>query len=576
MCVILIGLTITALIAADRVGASLDNILSERIPTSIEILRVAKAADALVSSASPLGFDLSNTEELKAFNDLEKKLNTFKESIDSLDKTQREVSAIHDLAFSLDENVQTLKSIVRQRRGIEALRNQQHDQALLNQQNFQQSLTYRIRILQSDSRVIEHLISQPNPPLSQTVTLIRSVSKAMPIAQFYGAIESLHSKLQVASKAETKIALLHDANILEAILSNSQRYYQDLPSSLVVELEAPFNELHRLIKSDNGVLNLRSKELSLLTEGRIIVQKNQELTKQIELQAEQLVTFGVQTIDEAKIEANNTRNRFFLVMLSISSIGLIGLVFLMYFHIHQYIIARLTWLSQSIQEVAAGNLDIDLPPTGNDELGRLGHALKVFWLKTKETAVREAQLRESNQALHLANCQLSELSVKDSLTGLYNRRRFDEALIQEWNRTGHIQQPISLIMIDIDLFKTYNDVYGHQEGDECLRQVATVLQNSARRASDLVARYGGEEFCIISAYSNLAQAELIAEEIRCNVEALAIKHPSASGGVVTVSVGFVSLIPGQQQTTPDSFLRMADKALYLAKEAGRNCIRSIP
>jgi diguanylate cyclase (GGDEF)-like protein len=165
-------------------------------------------------------------------------------------------------------------------------------------------------------------------------------------------------------------------------------------------------------------------------------------------------------------------------------------------------------------------------------------------------------------------------SGRDGLTGLANRRRFDEFLAMEWNRGGRYQRPLALIMADVDLFKDYNDTYGHKAGDECLVKIAGVLSDNARRAGEMAARFGGEEFTILLADAGLDQAVELAEMIRVQVEGLAIAHSASRvKPVVTLSLGAAAMIP-DHYTKPDALIRKADAALYQAKVSGRNQVSS--
>ena len=159
--------------------------------------------------------------------------------------------------------------------------------------------------------------------------------------------------------------------------------------------------------------------------------------------------------------------------------------------------------------------------------------------------------------------------MTDALTGIPNRRRFDDVLASELNRAVRSGQPLALMMLDVDFFKNYNDHYGHQDGDACLRKVARLLHSHARRASDLVARYGGEEFVMLAADTDADSALGLAETVREALEALGLPHVKSPLGCVTTSIGVVVLVPDEAQT-PEMFLRMADKAMYRAKEQGRN------
>lgn len=168
---------------------------------------------------------------------------------------------------------------------------------------------------------------------------------------------------------------------------------------------------------------------------------------------------------------------------------------------------------------------------------------------------------------------LQKLASVDSLTSVANRRHFDEILAKEWRRAARSEQTLSLLMVDVDHFKQYNDAYGHPAGDACLQQIAAAMSGQMHRASDLVARYGGEEFAVILPNSTVAGAVVVAERIRAAVENLAIPHRTAEGRV-TVSIGAAGLqpLPGKDQK---DLIANADMALYLAKEAGRNCVASV-
>jgi two-component system chemotaxis family response regulator WspR len=196
------------------------------------------------------------------------------------------------------------------------------------------------------------------------------------------------------------------------------------------------------------------------------------------------------------------------------------------------------------------------------------HSRSYLLQRERDEAYRalEALKRE----LEASNLELARLSNQDGLTGLANRRRFDEALEIECRRAARDQNALSLIMIDVDFFKKYNDAYGHIAGDECLRRVAQALAQSARRPADLSARYGGEEFALILPSTPREGAPHVAEAVRCAVEALSIPHAGSSiSQHVTLSLGIATLDP-QHLSTPKTLVEHADRALYDAKRAGRN------
>ncbi len=172
-----------------------------------------------------------------------------------------------------------------------------------------------------------------------------------------------------------------------------------------------------------------------------------------------------------------------------------------------------------------------------------------------------------------AQVALEQLATRDGLTGLANRRCFDDTLAAEWQRALRQQQPLSLLMVDVDNFKQYNDAYGHLGGDECLQRIANAVA-SEMRANDLVARYGGEEFAVILPNQALKGAAIVAERIRCRVEQLHLPNLGSDAHVVTVSIGAATALPSVD-TDPSQLVATADSALYRAKHMGRNRI-SLP
>ncbi|MCG2750322.1 MAG: diguanylate cyclase [Desulfobacteraceae bacterium] len=172
--------------------------------------------------------------------------------------------------------------------------------------------------------------------------------------------------------------------------------------------------------------------------------------------------------------------------------------------------------------------------------------------------------------------ELRSLSVQDGLTHVSNRRFFDEKLDNEWKRMTREKQPLSLIMCDIDYFKSFNDTYGHQMGDDVLKKVATTLNSTIKRPGDLLARYGGEEFVVVLPNTDANGAALLAETLRNRVESLNIEHRGAQvRKVVTLSLGVATMIPSDG-SAPEQLISEADKALYQAKNAGRNQVCAAP
>jgi diguanylate cyclase (GGDEF)-like protein len=192
----------------------------------------------------------------------------------------------------------------------------------------------------------------------------------------------------------------------------------------------------------------------------------------------------------------------------------------------------------------------------------------------RQVRIRDAlehELRIATASLRRRNASLRSLADSDGLTGLANRRLFEATLAREYARVRRGDAPFSIIMVDVDHFKKYNDRYGHVAGDDCLRRVAGVLGEAPRRPADLAARYGGEEFAVILPDTDLAGAAMVAETIRAGVEALGIEHLDNEGGKVTISLGVCSGFPRSAAGgDPLAWVEAADRQLYLAKSSGRN------
>ena len=208
-----------------------------------------------------------------------------------------------------------------------------------------------------------------------------------------------------------------------------------------------------------------------------------------------------------------------------------------------------------------------------DETRALEAGAVDFITKPFNLAVVRARVR-THLTLKRQSDAMRELTLTDALTGVANRRSFNDALDNEWRRCARAQAPLSVIMIDIDHFKLYNDAYGHQAGDICLRQVANAMVLCAGRTPDLLARYGGEEFVILLPQAGEQGAETVAQRILAAVRELAIPHRmSSAADCVTVSLGIATIIPTEGNCDADALVRAADGALYQAKKEGRNRYR---
>ena len=170
------------------------------------------------------------------------------------------------------------------------------------------------------------------------------------------------------------------------------------------------------------------------------------------------------------------------------------------------------------------------------------------------------------------NMQLLKWANLDGLTGLANRRHFNERFADEWLRAMRNRRPLTLIMFDVDWFKQYNDKFGHLEGDECLKRIAGSTQKVVCRPSDTVARYGGEEFIVLLPETDSSGATLVAEKIRIEIENLQMPNPDSTViPFITISLGVTTVIP-EVKADPNIYIKLVDEALYRAKNAGRNRI----
>ncbi len=213
------------------------------------------------------------------------------------------------------------------------------------------------------------------------------------------------------------------------------------------------------------------------------------------------------------------------------------------------------------QDGQTAYINCSLTPALGDDQQLNGYYLFVFDI-TKRRLLEES--------LKVANAELEELVSQDALTKVANRRKFDEFLGETWSRALRYQEPLSLIMLDIDCFKAYNDHFGHQAGDICLVAVAQTIKAAAQRATDLVARYGGEEFGVVLPDTDLQGAVMIAKQILTAVRALELPHAdSLAGPIVSVSLGVHQVMPSAS-TSIEALIEATDQALYLAKQRGRD------
>lgn len=212
-------------------------------------------------------------------------------------------------------------------------------------------------------------------------------------------------------------------------------------------------------------------------------------------------------------------------------------------------------------------------PDAVELIARVRHHSKAYLNQLQRDAAYRA-LHESQSELMRINAELQRLSNVDGLTGLSNRRYFNEYADAQWKLAVRAQQPLAVLMIDVDDFKRYNDAYGHLAGDNVLKATASAVKNSFLRPTDLAARFGGEEFVVLLPATPLATLPELGERVRHNVEALDIPHKASTvGGLATISVGGAAMVP-QSEGSIALLIESADQALYAGKKAGKNCVKT--
>ncbi len=287
--------------------------------------------------------------------------------------------------------------------------------------------------------------------------------------------------------------------------------------------------------------------------------------------ASETLAAGIRMVTLLSVAAMDQQRHMFLIFVGIFIIWLLVELLLRSLRNNIFIFKPLTAFLERIRTVEqAHGATEEIDKQCSDCSGCGFEELRVI----NDTFTRMAKAIRANTAqLQAANAQLEALAVTDGLTNLASRRHFDNTLKAELARLQRSGGYLSLLLLDVDYFKPFNDSYGHTAGDECLRQVAALLGNAAQRTSDLAARYGGEEFAIILPDTTAATAKEIAERVRVGVEQLAIPHlKSLAAGWVTVSIGAVTIRPRVEDSL-DTVVALADGQLYAAKHEGRNRVK---
>lgn len=415
---------------------------------------------------------------------------------------------------------------------------------------------------------------------------------------YFASLEQLAQRMEQERRlADQEQELLSDLQRVSAQLNTNDRIAaqaQSVINACLSALKAEKNgQLFRLEQSARQQLTRLEgqaalhQRLNTLTERTFNLRKPMILSqratlaaaREARLYAQRLTTSSYNYFQSLKATAHKASRSYesaaqkALMMVGLFSVIFLISILLMVIFIRRQLVERLDHLSDIMSAHVAGDPKT-IPTDGVDEISVIGQAFEVF-VKARNNAEEkfhqaQAETEQANQQLRRLNRQLLVLSETDPLTKVANRRFFDQRLQDHWQIALKLNQPLALIMCDVDQFKQYNDHYGHQAGDLCLQKIANVLNNIAKRSPDtLLGRYGGEEFILIQANATAEQALALAEELRLAVIAQQLPHEKTPEQVVTLSLGVASLQATEQHST-DLLIHQADDALYAAKDQGRN------
>jgi diguanylate cyclase (GGDEF)-like protein len=329
----------------------------------------------------------------------------------------------------------------------------------------------------------------------------------------------------------------------------------------LLELRRQLTEvLPEAFRSRGPLLKASRASLATARETRVLAQKltgaSFSYHLQLKASAQQAIT------DHQKL----IRSSLFGLLLA--SLTLLAITFGAIMYIRRHIVLRINRLNAAMQAHLQGK-QVPVPESGSDEISTMGASFAVFVDARRQA---EQQLEQANMHLQKMNAELERLSTTDALTGIPNRRSFDQQLEHEWRRALRDGTRLAIVMADVDVFKRFNDTYGHQAGDDCLRQVAQVMSDQLKRSGDMIARYGGEEFIILLPGLDLSHAKQLAEQLRAAVAGLRIPHAHGPTGHVSISLGVASNRPHLNMRV-ETLIHRADNALYAAKSSGRNRVQ---
>jgi diguanylate cyclase (GGDEF)-like protein len=358
---------------------------------------------------------------------------------------------------------------------------------------------------------------------------------------------SIHDVLHQAGISSTVMEVEALQETYGLLMSEFLENVQLLPSGNELTTYAPNHGVEQVFTIRKGALEKGKISQTLWLETRSILE---ELTDSLSLKAAATASSRMLEIETAAVGMVRAGSLVIIVVLV-----LILLLIVLFKH---YIVRPIILASKGLEQIHSRGL-IEIPSARIHELDAIGKAVKRL-------AKALHQIKDTNIKLH-------QLTMQDGLTGIANRRYFDLSFELEWKRADRHKRPLSVLLIDIDYFKQYNDTYGHQRGDDALKQVAATIRAGTCRAGDIAARYGGEEFVVVLPETDMQGALRIAERIQEGIAGLRIMHgASSTAPEITVSIGIGTMVPDLENSRLQ-LLELADQALLTAKREGRNIIR---
>ncbi|MBV2129574.1 GGDEF domain-containing protein [Arsukibacterium indicum] len=478
-----------------------------------------------------------------------------------------EASQVHDKVKELNLQSELLRDAISQ--AARARASQQISQIIVQissldhqqyvQHQYQQQ---RLRLIADEARSLDMLIAERLVLQQQSRQWLERLSQLQQQSQQFNTSNTSQPWLLHYSGLLQNVTALYNIDRLynlrqsgvelEKLLSTNKQLLNQLSQAERQAAAALFEQLHAALLSEQGIFSLREAELSNIAratgKANFLRSLVTDYASETELNAYQSAASLMQLSQQSSI-ALQRQNQFSFGL----ALAAILLLLAIMFYTQKRVIKRLKLLNKKVL-AGSGFEDDDILFASNDEIADIARSFTEY---RKTVAAQQTALERQ--------------SLTDGLTGIANRRHFDSQLNSAVAMAKRMQQPLAVLLLDVDHFKAYNDSYGHLAGDDTLKAIAKTLADTLQRQIDLVARYGGEEFACILPNTSPEQAKIMAEQLRLDVLALMLPHhASPTAGFITISLGISCLLPGQD-ISDKVLLNQADKALYQAKSQGRNC-----